>query len=240
MTQQVARAAIDQLLAEYSRRTSHHWLHRRRTVPQSGPAHLGRGVCGSPWRETGSRVGFSVTTNGTLLTSEDLDFLRTHSFAISVSLDGGAEVNDQRTERSRKKCVRTCRAAAGAFAPEPGQYPDRSAGHRHPSRSTRTGTHRSAACCGVSRSGSQSFANQPGWGVGPGQRGLAGLSRRDGAGGGSRVGTIATSRQAPVLESGECLKAIACRVLQAPALRFRCQLCFCQRTRRILYMPSHS
>jgi len=39
-------------------------------------------------RSSGSRVGFSVTTNGTLLTKADLDLLRDHSFAVSVSLDG--------------------------------------------------------------------------------------------------------------------------------------------------------
>ncbi|HMG86546.1 MAG TPA: radical SAM protein [Terracidiphilus sp.] len=46
-------------------------------------------------KEVGATVGFSVTTNGTLLNSEDLDLLRAHSFAVSVSLDGGSEVNDR-------------------------------------------------------------------------------------------------------------------------------------------------
>jgi uncharacterized protein len=46
-------------------------------------------------RETGSPVGFSVTTNGTLLTTSDLDLFRRHSFAVSVSLDGGADTNDR-------------------------------------------------------------------------------------------------------------------------------------------------
>jgi len=45
-------------------------------------------------RTYGSVVRFSVTTNATLLTEEDLDFLRRHAFAVSVSLDGAAEVND--------------------------------------------------------------------------------------------------------------------------------------------------
>jgi len=44
---------------------------------------------------TRSRVGFSVTTNGTLLNAQDLAFLREHSFAISVSLDGSAEENNK-------------------------------------------------------------------------------------------------------------------------------------------------
>src|SRR5262249_17021949 len=45
-------------------------------------------------RQYGSVVGFSVTTNAALLTEEDLDFLGRHAFAVSVSLDGAAEVND--------------------------------------------------------------------------------------------------------------------------------------------------
>ncbi|HWW87743.1 MAG TPA: radical SAM protein, partial [Vicinamibacterales bacterium] len=45
-------------------------------------------------REVGASVGFSVTTNGTLLTPSDLEFLRRHAFAVSVSLDGSASAND--------------------------------------------------------------------------------------------------------------------------------------------------
>lgn len=42
-------------------------------------------------------VRFSVTTNGTLLRSTDLELLRRHPFAVTVSLDGGARVqNGQR------------------------------------------------------------------------------------------------------------------------------------------------
>jgi uncharacterized protein len=40
------------------------------------------------------QVGFSVTTNATLLNADDIDLLREHGFSVSVSLDGGAEVND--------------------------------------------------------------------------------------------------------------------------------------------------
>jgi uncharacterized protein len=46
-------------------------------------------------REVGLNVGFSVTTNATLLVAEDLDLLRRHAFAVSVSLDGSAEMNDR-------------------------------------------------------------------------------------------------------------------------------------------------
>jgi uncharacterized protein len=48
-------------------------------------------------RAAGLDVRFSVTTNGTLLRADDLDLLRSVPFAVTVSIDGGAEVqNDQR------------------------------------------------------------------------------------------------------------------------------------------------
>src|SRR5260370_37143673 len=40
-------------------------------------------------------AGFSVTTNGTLLNGGDVRLLRENSFAVSVSLDGGAALNDR-------------------------------------------------------------------------------------------------------------------------------------------------
>jgi uncharacterized protein len=100
MPQHVAQAAIDQLLQNT-------WGQRATIGFIGGEPFLNRELL--VWavkyamgraQETGSRIGFSITTNGTLLTLEDLDFLRTHSFAVSVSLDGGAEVND-RERRAR-------------------------------------------------------------------------------------------------------------------------------------------
>ncbi|WP_423193160.1 radical SAM protein [Cupriavidus sp. H18C2] len=38
--------------------------------------------------QRGVTIGFSVTTNGTLLTKEDADFFEDHGFAVTVSLDG--------------------------------------------------------------------------------------------------------------------------------------------------------
>lgn len=49
--------------------------------------------------EAGIRIGFSVTTNGTALTSGDLDLLRAHPFAVTVSLDGDAETHDRHRRR---------------------------------------------------------------------------------------------------------------------------------------------
>lgn len=40
------------------------------------------------------RTGFSLTTNGTLITAEDAEFFAQHNFALTVSLDGGRKLND--------------------------------------------------------------------------------------------------------------------------------------------------
>jgi uncharacterized protein len=44
----------------------------------------------------GRDVRFSVTTNGTLLRAADLRLLRDHAFAVTVSIDGGAAIQDAR------------------------------------------------------------------------------------------------------------------------------------------------
>lgn len=44
-------------------------------------------------------IRFSVTTNGTLLEPADIALLRDHSFAVTVSLDGGADVQDRQRPR---------------------------------------------------------------------------------------------------------------------------------------------
>ena len=43
----------------------------------------------------GCTAGFSVTTNGTLINADDVRLLRDNGFVVSVSLDGGAIVNDR-------------------------------------------------------------------------------------------------------------------------------------------------
>lgn len=45
--------------------------------------------------ERGQKVGFSITTNGTLLTPEDAAFFEAFGFAVTVSLDGPAAVHDR-------------------------------------------------------------------------------------------------------------------------------------------------
>jgi uncharacterized protein len=43
----------------------------------------------------GLDVRFSVTTNGTLLNSEDIELIRAHRFAVTISIDGGADVQNR-------------------------------------------------------------------------------------------------------------------------------------------------
>jgi len=45
-------------------------------------------------RERGVNVGFSITTNGTLLTEEDGLFFETYGFAVTISVDGVGHVHD--------------------------------------------------------------------------------------------------------------------------------------------------
>jgi uncharacterized protein len=45
--------------------------------------------------EKGKRVDFALTTNGTLLTTETIDFLQTHHLSVTVSLDGWEQIHDR-------------------------------------------------------------------------------------------------------------------------------------------------
>ncbi|QLH38116.1 MAG: radical SAM protein [Defluviicoccus sp.] len=102
MAWDVARAAIDRLLA---------------VAEPGAPVTIGF-LGGEPFANrkliheavayataSGGRLGldvrFSVTTNGTLLRAPDLPLLRRHPFAVTVSLDGSAEVQDAQRPRHR-------------------------------------------------------------------------------------------------------------------------------------------
>jgi uncharacterized protein len=105
MSFEVARAAIDQLFENSpARRVTVGFIggepFLNREVLYSSVAHASARA-----HETGRIVGFSVTTNGTLLTARDLEFLRGNSFVVTVSLDGSAGINDQ------NRCTRKGRSA---------------------------------------------------------------------------------------------------------------------------------
>ncbi len=58
-------------------------------------------------RESGKKVDFSLTTNGTLLTDEIIDFFQEHRFGLTISIDGPKEIHDKRrsflTARGERK-----------------------------------------------------------------------------------------------------------------------------------------
>ncbi len=58
-------------------------------------------------RRGGVALRYSLTTNATLLREDDLALLRRHAFAVTVSLDGGAALNDR---------LRPAVSGAGSFA----------------------------------------------------------------------------------------------------------------------------
>jgi uncharacterized protein len=69
----------------------------------------------------GQTVRFAVTTNGTLLTSDDVALLRAYPFAVTVSIDGGAEVQDaQRPTLSGRSSFAILRDAIAPLLDAPG------------------------------------------------------------------------------------------------------------------------
>ena len=72
-------------------------------------------------RLRGLDVRFSVTTNGTLLEEEDVDLLRSHRFAVTVSVDGGPQVqNRQRPAPAGRRSYDLLQAATAALLGNPG------------------------------------------------------------------------------------------------------------------------
>jgi uncharacterized protein len=95
MPLQIARATIDTILnGARGRRVTIGFIggepFLNRAVVHESVAYAAR-----RGRELRTPVQFSVTTNATLLNAEDIDLLRGHDFAVSVSLDGPAEMNDR-------------------------------------------------------------------------------------------------------------------------------------------------
>jgi uncharacterized protein len=46
-------------------------------------------------KAAGVTLGFSITTNGTLLSAEDAEFFERHGFAVTISVDGAGTVHDK-------------------------------------------------------------------------------------------------------------------------------------------------
>jgi uncharacterized protein len=104
MQWEVARAAINKLLCEADHAApvtvgflgGEPFVNRRlvyRAVEHAAAEGARRGL----------DVRFSVTTNGTLLNEDDVELLRKHRFAVTVSVDGGEEIqNLQRPAPARQ------------------------------------------------------------------------------------------------------------------------------------------
>jgi uncharacterized protein len=100
----VARAAVDRLFTDVTSQE------RVQLAFLGGEPLLGRSVLRAATeravmlaRQRGVAIGFSITTNGTLLTPDDGEFFERHGFAVTVSLDGIGETHDRlRSFKSRR------------------------------------------------------------------------------------------------------------------------------------------
>lgn len=123
MTTGIAIAAVDQLLK-----------HADRGAPVTigflgGEPLLNRVLvhavvahAASAGAERGFDVRFSITTNGTTLTPSDIGLLRAHRFAVTVSIDGGADIQDaQRPDKQGRGSYTRIAERIAPLLAEPGQ-----------------------------------------------------------------------------------------------------------------------
>jgi uncharacterized protein len=94
MPEEVAFAAIDRLLAEARGKSVTVGFIGGEPLLNRPVLHRAAGYACERARERRQRVRFSITTNATLVTAADIQLFRRHAFGVSVSLDGGAAVND--------------------------------------------------------------------------------------------------------------------------------------------------
>ena len=107
MSADVARAAVDYLLRDVPQGEQVNIafmggepLANRKVLRQTTEYAASRAS------ERGISVGFSITTNGTLLDEADGKFFEQHGFAVTISLDGVGEVHDR---------LRPFKSGAGTF-----------------------------------------------------------------------------------------------------------------------------
>ena len=67
-------------------------------------------------------IRFSITTNGTLVTANDVELFRDHAFTVTVSVDGGPSVNDRHRRRiGNEGSFERVRAAVAPLLVDPGK-----------------------------------------------------------------------------------------------------------------------
>jgi uncharacterized protein len=71
-------------------------------------------------KRRGLDVRFSVTTNGTLLTEDDVELLRKHRFAVTVSVDGGEQIQNQQRPSPARHSYDLLVAATRSLLANPG------------------------------------------------------------------------------------------------------------------------
>jgi radical SAM additional 4Fe4S-binding domain len=108
MSEQVARAAVDRLFdgLRPGERVNIAYMGGEPLINRALVRNVTEYASGRA-EERGATVGFSITTNGTLLTADDGDFFERHGFAVTVSLDGIGEINDR---------LRPFKGGRGSFA----------------------------------------------------------------------------------------------------------------------------
>jgi uncharacterized protein len=96
MSREIAEASVEMLIKESAHRPNLH------VTFFGGETLLNFSVMRSTveyakrrGEEVGKNVEFSLTTNGTLLTEEIVDFLAEHRIGVTVSMDGDKELNDR-------------------------------------------------------------------------------------------------------------------------------------------------
>jgi uncharacterized protein len=122
MAPATARAAIDRLFAtaDATRPVTIGFLGGE-PFANRALIHDAVGYAARAGKARGLDVRFAVTTNATLLRPDDLALLRAHRFGVTVSLDGGAAVQDaQRPTLGGKPSFEAVRRGIGALLANPG------------------------------------------------------------------------------------------------------------------------
>lgn len=96
MSWEVARAAVEQLFAEAQAgdRVNLSFMGGEPLINR-GLIHAATQLAMELAEAKQVKVGFGITTNGTLLTADDADFFERYGFAVTVSLDGVGETHDR-------------------------------------------------------------------------------------------------------------------------------------------------
>ncbi len=95
MSEEVAKASVDHLLeSSKGRRAVHITFFGGETLMNFPLLKWVVGYATTQAREAGQFLDFSLTTNGTLLSPEIIDFLVENSIGVTVSMDGPKEMHD--------------------------------------------------------------------------------------------------------------------------------------------------